>query len=76
MHNLTKNEMLNIIHTINRIGGGNFEDSELTHTRNVLTEGRLSLFIGAMMAALFVFIFMMGMGGGGTINTTFRLWTC
>lgn len=76
MHNLTKNEMLNIIQTINRIGGGNFEDSELTHTRNVLTEGRLSLFIGAMMAALFVFISMMGMGGGGTINTTFRLWTC
>lgn len=68
--------MLNIIHTINRIGGGNFENSELTHTRNVLTEGRLSLFIGAMMAALFVFISMMGMGGGGTINTTLRLWTC
>ena len=54
MHNLTKKEMLNIIHTINRIGGGNFEDSELTHTRNVLTEGRLSLFVGAMVAALFV----------------------
>lgn len=76
MHNLTKKEMLNIIHTINRIGGGNFGNPELTHTRNVLTEGRLSLFVGAMMAALFVSISMMGMGGGGTINTTFRLWTC
>lgn len=54
MHNLTKNEMLNIIHTINRIGGGNLGNPELTHTRNVLTEGRLSLFVGAMVAALFV----------------------
>lgn len=54
MHNLTKNEMLNIIQTINRIGGGNFEKSELTKSRNVLTEGRLSLFVGAMVAALFV----------------------
>lgn len=55
--------MLNIIQTINRIGGGNSENPELTQTRNVLTEGRLSLFVGAMMAALFVFISMMGMGG-------------
>lgn len=55
--------MLNIIQTINRIGGGNFEKSELTKSRNVLTKGRLSLFVGAMMAALFVFISMMGMGG-------------
>lgn len=55
--------MLNIIQTINRIGGGNSENPELTETRNVLTEGRLSLFVGAMMAALFVFISMMEMGG-------------
>lgn len=39
---------------INKIGGGNFEKSELTNTRNVLTKGRLSLFVGAMIAALFV----------------------
>lgn len=37
-----------------RTGGGNSENPELTQTRNVLTEGRLSLFVGAMMAALFV----------------------
>ena len=36
------------------MGGGNFEKSELTNTRNVLTKGRLSLFVGAMIAALFV----------------------
>ena len=36
------------------MGGGNFEKSELTKTRNVLTKGRLSLFVGAMIAALFV----------------------
>lgn len=45
--------MLNIIQTINSIGG-NFEKSQLAKTRNVLTKGRLSLFVGAMMAALFV----------------------
>lgn len=50
--------MLNIIQTINRIGGGNSENPELTETRNVLTEGRLSLFVGAMMATLFVFIYL------------------
>ena len=46
--------MLNNKLSINRIGGGNFEKSELTQTRNVLIEGRLSLFVGAMIAALFV----------------------
>ena len=46
--------MLNNKLSINRIGGGNFEKSQLVKTRNVLTEGRLSLFVGAMMAALFV----------------------
>lgn len=46
--------MLNKQFSINRIGGGNFEKSELTNTRNVLTKGRLSLFVGAMIAALFV----------------------
>ena len=46
--------MLNNKLSINRIGGGNFEKSQLDKTRNVLTEGRLSLFVGAMMAALFV----------------------
>lgn len=46
--------MLNNKLSINRIGGGNFEKSELTKTRNVLIEGRLSLFVGAMIAALFV----------------------
>ena len=50
--------MLNIKQTINRIGGGNFEKSELTKSRNVLTKGRLSLFVGAMMAALFVFTYL------------------
>ena len=39
---------------LGRPGGGNSENTELTQTRNVLTEGRLSLFVGAMMAALFV----------------------
>lgn len=48
--------MLNKQFSINRIGGGNFEKSELTNTRNVLTKGRLSLFVGAMIAALFVCI--------------------
>ena len=48
--------MLNNKLSINRIGGGNFEESELTKSRNVLTKGRLSLFVGAMIAALFVFI--------------------
>lgn len=48
--------MLNKQFSINRIGGGNFEKSELTKTRNVLTKGRLSLFVGAMIAALFVCI--------------------
>ena len=43
--------MLNKQFSINRIGGGNFEKSELTNTRNVLTKGRLSLFVGAMIAA-------------------------
>ena len=46
--------MLNKQFSINKIGGGNFEKSELTKTRNVLTKGRLSLFVGAMIAALFV----------------------
>ena len=41
--------------TINQIGGGNFEASKLAYTRNVLNRGRLSLFVGAMMAVLFVF---------------------
>ena len=36
------------------MGGGNFEKSELTKTRNVLNKGRLSLFVGAMITALFV----------------------
>ena len=36
-------------------GGGNFEDSKLACTRNVLNKGRLSLFVGAMVAVLFVF---------------------
>ena len=35
--------------------GGNFEASKLAYTRNVLNRGRLSLFVGAMMAVLFVF---------------------
>lgn len=39
---------------LGQAGGGNFEKSQLAKTRNVLTEGRLSLFVGAMMAALFV----------------------
>ena len=39
---------------LGQAGGGNFGNPELTHTRNVLTEGRLSLFVGAMVAALFV----------------------
>ena len=46
--------MLNNKLSIHRIGGGNFEKSQLAKTRNVLTEGRLSLFVGAMIAALFV----------------------
>ena len=46
--------MLNKQFSINRIGGGNFEKSELTKTRNMLTKGRLSLFVGAMISALFV----------------------
>ena len=46
--------MLNNKLFINRIGGGNFEESELTKSRNVLIKGRLSLFVGAMIAALFV----------------------
>ena len=46
--------MLNNQFSINRIGGGNFEESELTKPRNVLIKGRLSLFVGAMTAALFV----------------------
>lgn len=46
--------MLNKQFSINRIGGGNFEKSELTKTRNVLTKGRLSLFVGAMITAFFV----------------------
>ena len=46
--------MLNNKLSIHRIGGGNFEKSQLAKTRNVLTEGRLSLFVGAMTAALFV----------------------
>lgn len=46
--------MLNNKLFINRIGGGNFEESEVTKSRNVLIKGRLSLFIGAMIAALFV----------------------
>lgn len=46
--------MLNKQFSINRIGGGNFEKSELTKTRNVLIKGRLSLFVGAMIAAFFV----------------------
>lgn len=46
--------MLNKQFSINKIGGGNFEKSELTKTRNVLTKGRLSLFVGAMISALFV----------------------
>ena len=46
--------MLNNKLSIHRIGGGNFEKSQLAKPRNVLTEGRLSLFVGAMMAALFV----------------------
>lgn len=41
--------------TIHQIGGGNFEDSKLACTRNVLNKGRLSLFVGAMVAVLFVF---------------------
>ena len=41
--------------TINQIGGGNFEASKLAYTRNVLNKGRLSLFVGTMMAVLFVF---------------------
>ena len=46
--------MLNNQFSINRIGGGNFEESELAKPRNVLIKGRLSLFAGAMIAALFV----------------------
>ena len=46
--------MLNKQFSINRIGGGNFEKSELTKSRNVLIKGRLSLFARAMMAVLFV----------------------
>ena len=37
------------------LGGGNFEASKLAYTRNVLNKGRLSLFVGIMMAVLFVF---------------------
>lgn len=50
--------MLNNKLFINRIGGGNFEESELTKSRNVLIKGRLSLFVGAMIAALFVCSFV------------------
>ena len=46
--------MLNKQFSINRIGGGNFEKSELTKSRNMLIKGRLSLFARAMMAVLFV----------------------
>ena len=46
--------MLNNKLSINRIGGGNFEKSQLAKTRNVLTKGRLSLFVGAMITAFFV----------------------
>ena len=46
--------MLNNKLSIHRIGGGNFEKSQLAKPRNVLTEGRLSLFVGAMTAAFFV----------------------
>ena len=49
--------MLNNKLFINRIGG-NFEESELTKSRNVLIKGRLSLFVGAMIAALFVCSFV------------------
>ena len=44
--------------TINQVGGGNFEVSKLAYTRNVLNKGRLSLFVGTMMAVLFVFSFV------------------
>ena len=40
---------------LGRAGGGNFEASKLAYTRNVLNKGRLSLFVGIMMAVLFVF---------------------
>ena len=46
--------MLNKQFSINRIGEGNFEKPELTKSRNMLTKRRLSLFVRAMLAVLFV----------------------
>ena len=40
--------------SINKMGGGKSEESELAKPCNVLIKGRLSLFAGAMTAALFV----------------------
>ena len=44
--------------TMSQIGGGNFKTKKLIHSRNVLIQGRLPLFVGAMTAVLFVFIFV------------------